>query len=61
METQANLRFSQWHPAIRGREHMIYEKMVELGKATKQINPIGPRNKNKIYYLQESLRTFGAP
>jgi hypothetical protein len=45
--------------AIRGREHMMIERLRILGKATDQINGISDRNTNKAKYLSKAIRYLG--
>lgn len=49
------------YPAIRGREHLVREKLREQGLATNQHNPISPRNKKKEQYIQSAIEEFGEP
>jgi RHS repeat-associated protein len=52
-------KVSDSYEAIRGREHLVREKLIELGKSTDQINPIGPRNKKKSKYINKAIEEFG--
>ena len=47
--------------AIRGREHLVWERLREQGLSTDQINPISSRNKNKEKYIQATIKEFGEP
>jgi RHS repeat-associated protein len=47
--------------AVRGREHLVRQRLERLGLGTDQINPIGPRNKRKLTYLKTAIKEFGRP
>ena len=49
------------YAAIRGREHLVREKLKELGLATDELNPISPRNRRKTHYIQSAIEEFGEP
>lgn len=49
------------YATIRGREHLVWEKLRKQGLATDQLNPISPRNKKKEHYIRSAIEAFGEP
>lgn len=51
-------KVSKSRHAIRGREHMVYERLQKLGKGTDQIAPISSRNRNKAKYIRAAIKNI---